>query len=264
MLEVGTAVDLDFAATADGAVLADATVTLAIDLPTGAVLSPALTVARLSVGRYRVIFTPTLPGRHVLRWTASGAVSKRRTDVLNVVSSSGSSAIISLDEAREHINMPDDVHVEDGELRSFIEAASGIVEQHLGEIVARRVITETHQVRSGQPMMLRPPILRLVAVTADDAEVDPAGLVVDGFTGFVTGTVGTVEVSYEAGMAEVPRAYITATQIICAHLWATQRPNTFSSSPSFGGDTGTAVAGMGYALPNRAAELLGGRAPNVP
>jgi hypothetical protein len=66
-------------------------------------------------------------------------------------------------------------------------------------------------------------------------------------------------------MARVPDNYITATQIICAHLWQTQRVQTLGSGPTFGGDTSfSPQLGLGYALPNRALELLGGRAPNMP
>lgn len=229
--------------------------------PTGA------SVVRDSVGQFSSLYVPETAGRYTLRWQATGSFKASTSDVLNVSPASSPGAIISLAEAREHINIPDGETVEDAELREFIVAASEIVERHTGMVVASRTLVEEHLAVSGQPLRLRPPLLSVTSVLdADDVAVDVDGLTIDGFTGFVSGVpAGLVTVTYEAGMRQIPQSYITATQIICAHLWTTQRANAFTSAPSaFGADVPNAVAGAGYALPNRAAELLGGRAPNIP
>jgi hypothetical protein len=238
-----------------------ADVVATVVLPSGT--SFGLTVTSEEVGRFKAEFVPNLAGRHVVRWSATGAWTASLTDVLNVEPSADSAAIISLAEAREHMNIPDEETVEDDEIRSKILAASGAVELHLGIVVARRTLTERFTAITGQPLRLRPPVVEVLsAVDAAGDEVDVEGWQLDGFTGFVTGApAGTLDVTYRAGLSVIPQPFIEATQIVCAHLWATQRANTFT--PRFG-DSAPAIVGMGYALPNRAMQLLGGRAPNMP
>lgn len=265
MIEVGDTAPLEFIVVNPQLSRADATVTLTVNQPDGTTVS--LPVIRAEVGVYTALYVPAMPGRHTIRWSATGTVSRSSVDVLNVIPSTDSAAIISLAEAREHLNITDEDTVEDEELRRFIEAASGAVERHTGQVVARRLLTERFMVSAGSSLVLRPPVLRIVsAVDAAGATLDVSSWVVDGFTGFVSaGVSGAVTVTYEAGMPVVPAAYIMATQIICAHLWETQRVQNIGTSPGFGQETNfTPSIGMGYALPNRALELLGGKAPNIP
>ena len=261
MPRVGDTTTLRWVVINDVQAYVDATVTATVTGPDGVLTY--LTVESDDIGRFWGEFVPSQAGRHVVRWAASGGWVASLTDVLNVDPSTDTAAIISLAEAREHLNIPDEETVEDAELLTVINAASGAVERHLGIVVARRTITELVTAVQGQALRLRPPVVSVTSATdAAGDEVDVSGWVVDGSTGFVTGApAGDLTVTYLAGLLLVPQPYITATQIVCAHLWATQRANTFT--PRYGGDT-TTVVGMGYALPNRAIELLGGRAPNMP
>lgn len=261
MPRVGDTTTLRWAVINDVRTYPDVTVTSTVTDPAG-VLN-YLDVESDDPGRFWARFVPALPGRHLVQWSATGDWVASLTDVLNVDAAADTAAIISLAEAREHLNIPDEETVEDNEIRTVIAAASGAVERHLGIVVARRTITEQVTAVLGQPIRLRPPVVSItscVDAAGDDVDVDD--WVVDGHTGLVAGApAGDLTVTYVAGPAAIPPAYITATQIVCAHLWATQRANTFT--PRYGGDT-TTVVGMGYALPNRAMDLLGGRGPNLP
>lgn len=89
---------------------------------------------------------------------------------------------------------------------------------------------------------------------------------VDGPNGivYVPALQGLTRFTFVAGPAEVSPSQVMATQIICGHLWTTQRVSALAG-PGFGGmEQSPAVSGRGYLIPNQAAQLLGGRAPNSP
>jgi hypothetical protein len=264
MYQVGDAVRLSFRVIDPALSLVDADVTVSVVQPDGTAAEVG-EPGRESVGTYSVDFVAAQPGRHVVQWVATGAADRTQTDVLNIVSASAPVAIISLEQMREHLNIPEGEHVEDDELRRFIDAASLVVEDYTGEIIARRVVVEDVYAPAGR-LLLRPPVASVVSMTSLDGATtfDPSSVIVDGFTGVASSSAtGWVRVSYLAGMPVVPEHYQTATAIICAHLWNTQRVPSMGSAPSFGGDTAP-VSGRGYLIPNQAAQLLGGRAPNRP
>jgi hypothetical protein len=66
---------------------------------------------------------------------------------------------------------------------------------------------------------------------------------------------GPYNVTYKAGRAVVQSSLRTAGMLIVQHLWDTRRGQ--SSNPRYGGDDTVILPGWGYAIPNRAAELLG-------
>lgn len=263
MHEVGDVVTLSWRVLDPARRLTDATVTLTVVDPSGAVTTP--TPTNVGVGTYTGSFVPTLAGRHVARWRATGAASSAQTEIVNVASASDPVAIISLDQLRQHLNMSDDQHDEDDELRRFLDTASLAVEEYTGIVWARRTLVEDVYI-SGGIGYLRPPVQRIVSVTSlDGLTVLTVPTLIDGFTGTASGMVdGWARVTYVAGPAEVPDHVQTATAIIAAHLWTTQRPAT-PAAPGFGGvDTTVATPGRGYLIPNQAAQLLGGKAPNRP
>lgn len=264
MYEVGDAVELAWRVLDSSRKRADATVTLTVVPPVGAAV--VVTPDHPGIGEYRASFVPTTAGRHVIRWRATGALSAAKTDVVNVASASAPVAIISLDQLRQHLNISDDQHGDDEELRQFLDAASLVVEEYTGQVIARRTVVEDVFVANGSAF-LRPPVQEVVSVISLDGLTEYAApALVDGFIGTASGlsAVGWVRVTYVAGMSEVPEHYQTATAIIAAHLWTTQRPST-ANAPGLGGfDSSPAPSGRGYLIPNQAAQLLGGRAANRP
>jgi hypothetical protein len=190
-------------------------------------------------------------------------VTDSQTDVLNVASATEPVALISLDYLKAFLNKDDTV--EDDELREFIDTASLTVEEYTGQIWARRTLVEDVYVVGGMGY-LRPPVVGVTAVAAPDGAALVVPVTMDGFVGTFAGlsSNGWVRVTYVAGPNEVPEHVQTATAIIAAHLWTTQRP-TAVAAPGFGGvETTPSVPGRGYLIPNQAAQLLGGKAANRP
>lgn len=171
-------------------------------------------------------------------------------------------ALTSLEYLREHMNITDTG--EDEELQLFLDAASLAVEEYTGQIWARRTVVDEVFVVGGAAY-LRPPVVSVVSATSLDGETELTTPAVDnGFTGDVFGMDdGWALVTYVAGPSAVPEHVQRATAIVAAHLWTTQRPPT-PNAPGFGGVEAGAIPGRGYLIPNQAAQLLGGKAPNRP
>lgn len=268
MHDLGDTIPLDFRVTNTQQTLVDADVVLTVTQPNGVDVQP--TVAHAGLGSYTAMFVPTQAGRHIVRWAATGGATTAHADILNVAPAA-SLALVSLAEAREHLNIPDDEQIEDEELRGFIAAATGVVERHLGQVVARRQITENHDVRSVRHLALRRvPVLSVTSVETTDAALtwDADLFTVDSATGLLDSGLGpmfsgSLAVTYEAGWVEVPPHVILAAQIIIGHLWQTQRVQSAGPVPRFAGEGMPTPSGAGYAIPNRAAELLGGRPPVI-
>lgn len=179
--------------------------------------------------------------------------------------------IVSIDQAHDHLNITQSSTGDDAELARFIDAASEAVEMYTGQVVSPRQVTERHTVPDSGLVLLRCcPVLSVVEAVPSGASesVDVSGIVVDPTVGQLdvraAGLGGDVEFTVMAGMPSPPQRYVAATLIIVAHLWQSQRVSTVGAAPSFGNDGLPALAGFGFALPNRALELLGGRAPNLP
>jgi hypothetical protein len=162
----------------------------------------------------------------------------------------------------------------DEELRSYLEAATGVVERHLGRAVVRRARTEQHLLRSGAALVVNwSPVISVTSLAMVDGSFtwNPATLYASS-AGVITCPLGTapyghVTVTYVAGMTVVPEEYGLAARIIVQHLWETQRgaagaPRAGGLGDTLGVSRG-AGSGLGYAIPNRALELLGTGMPGV-
>lgn len=232
--------------------------TLDVQLPSG---EPAVVTAPERVGDELVAhYDPPTPGRYT--YLCIDSDGRAWQDVFNV-RPGRSLALCSLAAAKKHLNMEDQVHVDDEELRGQIEAATGVVERHRLEIVAARQLTA--RVCGGQLLPRRPVIRAVSAVrVVGGAPVDVTGWEVDGETDLLTvpRTVGSaLTVTYYAGYEVIPEHFIRAAEIIAAHLWETQRMSSIGGASSVGEDQYLTPSGLGYAIPNRAVQLLGGRPP---
>lgn len=234
-------------------------VTVTISLPDGTTTTPAVPPPS-TPGVYTVDYVTTQPGRHEVRWVWEGPAAAY-TEVFEVRPAS-SPALFSLAEAKDFLNIPSPSPVQDEELRGLIEATTAVVEHYVGPVV-RRTLTEDHA--GGSVLVLRrPPVLELVAAEAvlDDGPsyaVADLDVTPDGVVRHRAGLVlrGPLRVTYTAGRPVVPAHIRTAALVILRHLWRTQ---TGPGLPPLGGaddyDVGTPVPGLGYAVPNRALELL--------
>lgn len=173
-------------------------------------------------------------------------------------------AVVSVSEAKQYLNLTTSDH--DSELQLFVDAVTAVIERHIGKVVEQRTFVEDVVLRGvGSTLLSRGPIVSITSATTTDGYVtwDPETLVVDTSLGSVSSRSlfnGTVRFTYVAGMEPVPPHIRLAALIIVGHLWETQRP-TVAAAPGIGGfdDGGTSLAPSvyGYAIPNRALELLG-------
>jgi len=152
----------------------------------------------------------------------------------------------------------------DDELQDHLDSAVEMVEGIVGPIGEPTTVTETHYNVSSDVLVLRRmPVAALTSVssrygatttplTLGDYELDPATGLVRVANGY--GFYGTYTVSYTAGRAAMPASIWMACLIIAAHLWETQR----GAAPAgpLATDDSFASPGLGFAIPNRALELL--------
>jgi hypothetical protein len=247
-----------------GGTLSNATtVTLTLTLPDGTTTSPAVTNPPAQTGRYTYDYTTVQAGRHLVRWVFT-TPNNAYTDAFDV-REAAPPLIVSLADAKTHLNITSTTH--DEELRGWIESVTRGVE-HLAGACVRRTVTERHDVSAtvgALTLALRKtPALSLTSVVAIlDGGTDymVADLDLDGETGIVQRLdggrmVGPLRVTYTAGRAVIPATITSAAKIILQHLWRTQHP---AGRPSLGGEDYSVteqVPGFGYAIPNRALQLL--------
>jgi len=177
--------------------------------------------------------------------------------------------ILTLAEAKSQLNIS--TSADDAELQTYIDAAETVVDTLCGPVITRTV-TET--VRGGGPTVIlrTPPVVSLtsmVSIRPTGPTVDVSTLHLDGPSGVVRMKSGgwftedVYTVVYSAGRGTTAPANINlAARIIVAHLWRTQRGG-MAPSVLADDDTVTQVAGVGFAVPNRALQLLGPRPANI-
>lgn len=173
--------------------------------------------------------------------------------------------LLTLPEARAQLDLHTSDTAEDAELADYVAAVTAVVERVRGEVVApREVVDELELTHAGRFRLHSVPVLWLTSLSAVDGSAvwNVADMHAHAGSGVVTVLAGPpvhglVSVSYQAGYETIPDNYRVAARIILAHLWETQRGGT--GLPGFGGLESTPAPGVGYAIPNRARELLGSR-----
>lgn len=242
-----------------------ATVTLAITLPDGTTVTPTVANPPATTGVYTYDYPTVQAGRHIARWTSSGPQAAY-SDAFDV-RAAAPTYIVSLADVKQQLNMTstDD----DEELRIYIEAATGVIEDYLGRAVVRRSFTEEHSV-NGAMMLNWTPVQSLTTVATVDGVTtwDVTDLHVN-TSGVVTAKAGAVAlqgditVTYIAGAPVVPGNWALAARIIVQDLWRTQRGQ--DGAPVAGGlDTpGAGFTQYGYSVPKLARELLTGKLAGV-
>lgn len=187
--------------------------------------------------------------------------------------------LILLQDAKDFLNITSTTY--DAELQDFIDAASAVAEFYTGDLLGD-TYTEVHDGGDSAIYTRHTPIKTVTMLTEYVGSItytltnQPLGQSVDawGYTiddpqagrivrrsasgivwRFVPG-VGNVSVTYTTGVAVVPAQVKKAVEFIVRHLWDSQRGA--QPRPVAGGDDDgtTSVPGVGYAIPNRAIELL--------
>lgn len=176
--------------------------------------------------------------------------------------------MITLDEAKDQVNIPDTDPSHDVELQAYIDAVTAVVERQTGDVVTPQAVAERHSVcRVSSLVLNRRPVISLTTVarvdgsqtwTVGDLDVDtPISLV-----RVVNGPPldGLLTVTYQAGYTSIPPNWTLAARFIVQHLWKSQRG---SSGPRMGGvDMDAIEIGMST-VPRDVWMLLGSQPPVV-
>lgn len=243
---------------ASGAPANATTATLTITLPDGTSVNPAVTNPPAATGQYRVTYIPATEGRY--EWRAVTTVPNTAYQDVFVVRGAVSPSLISLANAKAHLNIPDSNTTSDAELREYLEAATEIVESYVGPVVRRTHTARVCGHRSEIPL----PHTRVLGITSvtlvsDGSTINVADLTINSDAGIISykngGTFpyGDMDVTYEVGRTAVKANWSLAAKIIIKHNWDTQLGNL----PSIQGDNpGYVVSGAGHLVPFRAISLL--------
>ena len=258
-----------------------AAVALTITLPDGTTASP--TVANPGPGVYSATYVTTEAGHHIVLWVASDPAYPGAYADTFEVQAAADPTIVSLAEAKDILELGGTTQF-DGELQGFNLATTNVVEYMCGPVVAQTVI-ETIPSRGTEVMLSSPPVMQLLPWTAVPAELAATGITVpspaspmirtrvygiewpltqlyaDPRTGIVTHTSGlpffycSYIWQYQAGRAVISGAIYEASKIILENLFQVKRGST-SVQDLAAGESVTTLPGFGFAIPNRAIELL--------
>ncbi|WP_055526010.1 hypothetical protein [Streptomyces graminilatus] len=231
-----------------------------VTLPDGTTATP--TVSETDTGSYRADYVTTQAGRHTVRWVFTGP-AHAYTDIVDV-REAALTWVFSLADAKNHIKLA--TASQDEEVRRWIGATTKCVEWFVGP-VAPRTVTEDHNVRQAEALALRKiPALSLTTVAAvldGGTSYEVGGLDLDGADGIVRRKngglfYGPLRVTYRAGRLIVTENISSAAELIFQHLWRTRLGPGRTQQRGGGDDYDVTepIPGLGYAIPNRAMQLL--------
>lgn len=225
--------------------------------PDGTTTTVAL--ANTATGTYTGGFTATQPGRHLVRWLATGVNASAYTDTFTVRDTTRL-PVVSLTDAKAYLNIT--ATTSDEELRRFLDVITDAGEQYTGRVFGRRTITETLSGRVPTLALSHCPILSITSVvesgvtlTTDDYALSSAAggvLARTSGTQLRNWTVGTnnITVVYVAGYATQPPTDVAGAWAMLDHLWSTQRGTIRGMG---GGDEWNPAAS--FSIPRRVQEL---------
>jgi hypothetical protein len=255
---------------ADGILTNPATAVLTITLPDGTITAPTVTLPPAETGILRVDYTTVQAGLH--HWRLTTTVPTTAAPGVFDVRGAAPPFVVSLEDAKKHLNIPAATTTDDEELRGFIESTTWVIESDpdfgVGPVVARTFVDRIRTQNSSALVLTRRPVLAVTSIVAartGGTGYDIAGLDIDAAAGLVyrgdgsSFTGGPWNVSYVAGRRQITANITHAARIIIQHLWSTQRTrDARRPSPTSAGDlveTRT-QSGVAFTIPRKAVELL--------
>lgn len=249
-----------------GGVLVNATtVTLVITLPDGVSTAPGVVVTNppSSTGLYTYDYTTlTQTGQYRGTWTFTMAGGKAvvYTEYFDV-EATDPQWVISLRQAKKQLNIPMTDVSDDEEIGDYLSGITGVIERHIGACVPRTVV----EYKEGDRYAIRldvTPVLSVtsmvpyltagISYTVGQLKVNSEGKLM--LLSGLPFSWGPFEITYVAGRRPVPPNARLAGRMILQHLWESQRGA--SGLPLELANELTMVPGFGFAVPNRALELL--------
>lgn len=176
-------------------------------------------------------------------------------------------SVLPLQDAKAMLNIPQTTTTYDDEIQSWLDTITASLERMSGGPMVNRTVVErvSATAAAGALCVRSRPLVSVTSVvdtgggstlTISDIEIDTNAGVIRKKLGVPwLGTSDVYTVTYVAGWGtSVPASFTAAARIIIDHLWATQHGP--SARPALGDPDMTTLTGWGYAIPNRAAELL--------
>jgi hypothetical protein len=220
----------------------------------------------------------TVPGHYQWVATSTGQGAGVIPGEFDVFDPFGT-AVLPLQDAKDALNIPQAVTTSDSEIQSYIDTIEASLRGMTGGPVVNKSITERAEMMNYQTVIMvrQRPLVSVTSITgASGGAIDiSAGLDLDANAGTVRRQLGLpfigpffawlpqVTITYVAGWGtSVPPAFGSAARIIIQHLWSSQHGP--SVRPSMGGSDLVTPPGFGFAIPNMAAELLGGMQNGMP
>jgi len=247
-------------------------------LPDGTTAAPTVTTP--SAGTYAAIYTTTQAGHHVAVWTSTDTTYPGAFSDTFEVQPQRDGTIVSLAEAKGILHQTATT-ANDAKIQGFNAAATTWIEYVCGPVVQQTVVEKLPS-RGVTQALSKPPVISLVAWTAPPpglsgvaVPVPPSPmfpvmvfgipypidqLYADPKTGIVTHTSGLPFIygsymwQYTAGRLVIPARIYEAAKMVLKHLWMVEAAGTGTGTGT--GDEETQDTPFGFAVPNRAAELL--------
>lgn len=192
-------------------------------------------------------------------------------------------AVLPLQDAKLQLNIPATDTTYDSEIQDWIATIQTSLEGMTGGPLTNRTVTDERCELDGTYTVLQVRQRPLVSVTSIVAQATGQALDISAFGGLdIDPNACTVRrklgypfygpyfawmpvmlVTYVAGWGvSVPAAFNGFARIVIQHLWETQHGP--SARPSMAGDEMVSLPGFGFAIPDRAAELLNGTLNGMP
>ena len=214
-------------------------------------------------------------GHYQYVWTSTGTgagVSYGDFDVFDPYET----AVISLQDAKDMLNIPQATTTSDAELASFIATIETSLEGLTGGPIINRTVTAERCIFTGWYTQLQVKQRPLVSVTSITSvlgtaidisaglDINPAARTIRRKDGSPFPTDSPVAlVTYVPGWGTAcPAAVNTAARFILKNLWDSQRGA--AGPPMLGGGELVAVPGFPYLIPRGAAQLLEGSLNGMP
>jgi hypothetical protein len=234
-------------------------VTCTITLPDGTTATP--TVTNAATGSYTVDYSPTLSGRHLVRWVATGTNASSYTDTFEV-DDPADLPVISLSDAKAYLNVTSTSG--DEEIRGFILAATDVAERLTSRTLRRRSVVESYSISGGYFSLNTQPVISVTSVVENSVTLAATDYVVDTRVGVIYRGTSVSPLYWAAGTDNIVVTYVagestpspTAQLLVkelTRHLWRTQR----GASPMAMGGSDEFVPGSANIMTYRIQELAG-------
>jgi hypothetical protein len=207
-----------------------------------------------------------LLGHYSYKWVATGTNAGVSYSVFEVFDPL-EVAVLGLQDAKDHLNIPQSNTTYDSEIQSKIATIQANLEKLTGGPIITRSVTERVPCPYGHTTLAvrQRPLVSVTSITdvasgvaqsTSDLEIDSnAGIIRRKLGWPFLGWGGAYTVVYTAGWGTaIPPSFNEFARIVLEHLWQTQHGP--SLRPSIGGEEEVTLPGFGYAIPNRAVELI--------